>query len=258
MTTMAAVTWPAARPAGGRPGCAGGLRPGGRHSHWQSAHNWLLRTLSRQTRYCAAGVSHGNGSRKLTETIPPAGSARSHKGTIRPRSDTTRGRGAQPAARHPARTGRPGRRCVLARPPAVGTMVAWTRPRADADPGHYRAWARRVRDRYPDGRLPGHHGRLPDPRRPAVPGGDRHRALGPGGPGRAGRAGCRPARPGHGGGDAHPPGSRGRHRGHRRDVPGRGGRGARARRPAPGRPGPADGQRPDGVRGRARRRCSAR
>ena len=105
-------------------------------------------------------------------------------------------------------------------------------------------------DRHPDGRVRRDHRRLPDPRRPAVPGRDRDRAVGAGRPGRPGRARRRAERPGHGRGHPHPPRPRRRHRRHRPDVPRGRGRRARARRPPPGRPVPADGQRAPRLRRR--------
>ena len=48
--------------------------------------------------------------------------------------------------------------------------------------GHHRSWARSIPDRHPDGRIRRDYGRLPDPGRPAVPSGNRDRAVRAGGP----------------------------------------------------------------------------
>ena len=202
-------------------------------------------TLSRQTRYCAGGLVR-NGRPQATEIIPgrPPPCRTGHDPTaLRYYSEPERDRSASGQASR-----------------------SWCVPTATRTVWNHSGMTRRSADRRPRGlpilgmmcsrSIPGwpaiqDYGRLPDPRRPAVPGGDRHRAVGAGGPAtRSPRwASARPTWPRwwsptstwimRAGGR------------HRRDVPGGGDRGPRARRPAPGRPEPADGQRPDGLRRRA-------
>ena len=211
---------------------------------------------SRLTRCCAGGLVGTQARHGSSQTIAPAGPRHVARGTIRPRSDTTRAGCATAPPRGCASHG-PG---ALTRPPGTVWHDKPHEPGRAADrrpAGDHRRSGTRCTRSTPGWLATQDHRRLPDPRRAAVPGGDGHRAVGAGGPRRAGRAGHRPGRPGHRGGHPHPPGSRGRHWGHRRDVPGGGDRGARAGRPAPGGPEPADGQRAAGLRGRAGRGCSA-